>query len=84
MLTHPILDQLTELRLIGMHKALGEQLDMNDLQTLSFDERLGDLLRRLEHRVEVPLRFDGDDNMQPFAPRGLDEGVVSQRIDLLA
>ncbi len=24
MLTHPILDQLSELRLIGMHKALGE------------------------------------------------------------
>ena len=41
MLTHPILEQLTELRLIGMHKALGEQLDMNDLQTLSFDERRG-------------------------------------------
>jgi len=28
MLTHPILDQLTTLKLTGMHKALSEQLNM--------------------------------------------------------
>jgi DNA replication protein DnaC len=43
-LTHPILDQLTELRLTGMHRALAEQLKMNDLDSLSFEERFGLLL----------------------------------------
>ena len=46
MLTHPILDQLLELKLTGMHRALVEQLDMTDLDTLSFEERLGLLIDR--------------------------------------
>lgn len=46
MLTHPILQQLAELRLIGMHKALTEQLGMNDVDRLSFEERLGLLVDR--------------------------------------
>ena len=46
MLTHPILQQLAELRLIGMHKALAEQLGMNDVERLSFDERLGLMIDR--------------------------------------
>lgn len=41
MLTHPILDQLLELKLTGMHRALAEQLRANDLGPLSFEERLG-------------------------------------------
>ena len=46
MLTHPILDRLLELKLTGMHRALSEQLDMTDLDTLSFEERLGLLVDR--------------------------------------
>lgn len=46
MLTHPILEQLNELRLLGMHKALAEQLDMHDLDRLNFEERLGLLVDR--------------------------------------
>ena len=33
MLTHPILDQLTTLKLTGMHKALCEQLNMPDMES---------------------------------------------------
>ena len=45
MLTHPILDQLLELKLTGMHRAMTEQMNMNDLDRLSFEERLGLLVR---------------------------------------
>ncbi|NND01452.1 MAG: AAA family ATPase, partial [Acidimicrobiia bacterium] len=44
MLTHPILDQLLEMKLIGMHRALTEQLQMNDPAPMSFEERLGLLI----------------------------------------
>jgi len=62
MLTHPILDQLSELRLTGMHRAFAEQLDMTDLTSLSFEERFGLLLdremtarddRRMQYRLRA-------------------------------
>ncbi len=46
MMLHPTLDTLAQLRLNGMLKALQEQLDMPEIQTLSFEERLGLLLDR--------------------------------------
>ena len=46
MLNHPIFDQLLELKLTGMHRALTEQMHMDNLQTLSFEERLGLLIDR--------------------------------------
>ena len=46
MLTHPILEQLAALRLTGMHKALAEQLGMNDVDRLNFEERLGLMVDR--------------------------------------
>jgi len=58
MLIHPNPEQLAELRLTGMHKALGEQLDMNDLQELSFDERLGLMLdREITERDDRRLQY---------------------------
>lgn len=91
MLTHPILEQLTELRLTGMHKALGEQLDMNDLRTLSFDERLGLMLdremterddRRMQYRLrkarlKQPACVEDIDYRHP---RGLDKRLMRQLI----
>ena len=46
MLRHATLDQLSELKLYGMVKALQEQLAMQDLSDLSFEERLGLLVER--------------------------------------
>jgi DNA replication protein DnaC len=61
MLTHPILNQLLELKLNGMHRALREQLQMNDLHALSFEERFGLLLdremtERCDRRLQTRLR----------------------------
>ena len=91
MLTHPILEQLTELRLTGMHKALGEQLDMNDLQQLSFDERLGLMLdreiterddRRLQYRLrKARLKQSACvEDIDYRHPRGLDKRLMRQLI----
>lgn len=46
MLRHATLDQLTELRLSGMAKAFAEQLEMENVSDLSFEERLGLLVER--------------------------------------
>lgn len=45
---HPTIDKLRRLRLIGMAKALEEQLAQPDSERLSFDERLGILVDREE------------------------------------
>ena len=46
MLNHATLDQLQELKLFGMARAFEEQLQMSELQELSFEERLGLLVER--------------------------------------
>ena len=46
MLRHATLDQLQELKLHGMARAFEEQLQMPELQELSFEERLGLLVER--------------------------------------
>lgn len=46
MLKHVTLDQLQELKLHGMVRAFSEQLEMPELQELSFEERLGLLVER--------------------------------------
>jgi len=46
MLRHATLDQLTGLKLHGMAKAFEEQLSMQDVSDLSFEERLGFLVDR--------------------------------------
>lgn len=91
MLTHPILDQLSELHLSGMHKALAEQLQMNDLENLSFEERLGLLIdretteradRRLLYRLrkarlKQPACVEDIDYRHP---RGLDKRLMRQLV----
>ena len=61
MLTHPILDQLLDMKLTGMHRALTEQLQMNDPPPMSFEERLGLLIdreatERADRRLQYRLR----------------------------
>lgn len=46
MLRHATLDRLAELKLHGMAKAFEEQLSMQDVSDLSFEERLGFLVDR--------------------------------------
>ena len=46
MLTHPTLDKLHTLKCPGMAAALSEQMTLPDIDTLSFEERLGLLVDR--------------------------------------
>ena len=46
MLNHPTHDQLQQLRLFGMARALAEQQALPDIAHLSFEERLGLLVER--------------------------------------
>lgn len=48
MLIHPIIDQLASLRLTGMQKALREQLNMPDIDSMDFIQRLTLLVEREE------------------------------------
>ena len=54
-LTHPILDQLHALKLMGMYHALLEQTPMSEIAELGFEERLG----LLGDRESLPGRTDG-------------------------
>lgn len=87
MLLHPTLEKLTSLRFTGMAAALDEQMQMNSLVDLGFEERLGILLdremavrqtRRMNTRLrKARLRQDGcieDINFRH--PRGLDKSLV--------
>jgi DNA replication protein DnaC len=56
MLTHPLFEKLTQLRLLGMLLALKELMNATDTERLSFEERLGLLVdRELCHRENRQL-----------------------------
>ncbi len=55
MLNHPTHEHLTQLRLFGMARALAEQASLPDIDSLSFEERLGLLVDR--ERVERQNRL---------------------------
>jgi DNA replication protein DnaC len=89
MLHHPTLEKLQTLRLFGMHKALTEQLNMPDIDTLSFEERLGLLAdreitergdRRLKTRMrQAKLKHNACiEDIDHRAPRGLDKALILQ------
>ena len=46
MLHHPTLDKLNELKFTGMSTALTEQLSLDNIDDLAFEERLGLLVDR--------------------------------------
>lgn len=87
MLTHPILNQLQELKLTGMYHAFQEQLQMTDLEPLSFEDRFGLLVdrecteranRRLQYRLQkAKLRQSACmEDIDYRHPRGLDKSLI--------
>lgn len=87
MITHPILDRISELKLTGMHKALTEQLQMPDIEEMDFMARLGLLVeretseranRRLSTRLKkAKLRQQACvEDIDLCAPRGLDRELI--------
>ena len=89
MLPHPTLDKLQTLRLHGMLKALAEQLKTPDIDSLSFEERLGLLVdrelterddKRLSSRLrQARLRHNAClEDIDYRSPRGLDKALILQ------
>lgn len=87
MLLHPTLEKLTTLRFTGMVAALDEQMQMNSLNDMGFEERLGVLLdreiavrqtKRMNTRLrKAKLRQDSCIEDIDFRhPRGLDKSLV--------
>ena len=87
MLLHPTLEKLTTLRFTGMAAALDEQMQMDSLDDMGFEERLGLLLdreiavrqtRRMNTRLrKARLRQDSCIEDIDFRhPRGLDKSLV--------
>lgn len=87
MLTHPILDQINTLKLTGMHKALSEQLGMDEIESMDFMTRLGLMVdreiseranRRLQTRLrKAKLRQQGCfEDIDFRTPRGLDKQLM--------
>jgi len=89
MLHHPTLDKLQALRFTGMLKALQEQQQLPDIDTLSFEERLGllvdrEMTEREDRRLQTRLRKArlkhqaAVEDIDYQTPRGLDKGLMSQ------
>ena len=89
MLIHPTLEILQSLRLRGMVKALQEQLQMPEIDALSFEERLGLLLERevterestrLRSRLkQAKLRENAAiEDLDVRAQRGLDKTLMTR------
>ncbi len=87
MLTHPTLDKLQALKFTGMAEALAEQMNMPDIDTLSFEERLGLLIdrevtarenRRLSSRLRrARLKHNAAlEDIDYRQPRGLDKSLI--------
>ena len=92
MLTHPTLEKLKEMRFTGMFKALEEQMAMDGIDDMAFEERLGLLVdreaadresRRLTSRLrKAKLRQNACIEDIDFKhPRGLDRSVITRLAD---
>lgn len=89
MLTYPTLDKLKAMRFTGMARALEEQMQMAEIDSLSFEERLGLLIdremtdrenRRLTTRLKkVKLRQNAAiEDIDYRHPRGLDRSLMAK------
>ena len=87
MLTHPTLEKLHTLKWTGMASALSEQMALPDIDTLSFEERLGLLIdreiterenRRTSSRLRrARLKHQAAlENIDYRHPRGLDKSLM--------
>ena len=91
MLTHPTLDKLQALKLMGMYHALLEQVQMPEITEVLFEQRLGLLVdrestaredRRLKTRLhKAKLRQSACiEDIDYRHPRGLDTSLISSTI----
>ena len=89
MLIHPIIDKLRALRLNAMAQTLEEQMQMQDIESLSFEERLGLIVdreandrenRRLKTRLrKAKLKQNACIEDIDFRhPRGLDKSLMAK------
>jgi len=89
MLTHPTLEKLQALRLTGMARAFEDQQQLPEVDSLSFEERLGLLVdremterenRRLKTRLQqARLRQQAAlEDIDFRHPRGLDKSLMAQ------
>ena len=89
MLTQPLIQQLHDLRLRGMARALETQHQQPDLAHLSFDDRLGLLVQqetaeRQSQRLFQRLRWArlpvaaALEDVDTRTPRGIERGTWSQ------
>ena len=89
MLHHPTLEKLQTLRLMGMYKALTEQMNMPESETLGFEERLGlladrEMTERQDRRLTTRLRQARlkhnacVEDLDYRAPRGIDKALLLQ------
>jgi len=87
MLYRPLLDQLQELKLTGRRQALQEQLQMPDIDALSFTDRLGLPVdrerteranRRLQYRLQKARLQPAScpEDLDYRQPRGLDKTLL--------
>ena len=87
MLIHPIIEKLQAMKFYGMRKSFEEQLQMADIEKLSFEERFGLLVdremtqrnnRRLETRLrKAKLRYQASmEDIDFHHPRKLDKQLV--------
>jgi len=89
MLIHPTLDHLRTLRLTGMAKALEEQMQMPDIDSLSFEQRLGLMVdrevtdrenRHLQTRLKkARLRQSASvEDVDYHSSRGIDKALIAK------
>jgi len=89
MLVQPIVEKLYSLKLTGMAKALEEQLQMQDMESLSFEERLGllvdrEMTERRNRKVglrlkKAKLRLNASlEDIDYRTSHGLDKALVLQ------
>lgn len=89
MLNHPTLEKLQTLRFTGMHKALVEQMNLPEIESLSFEERLGllvdrEMTEREDRRLQTRLRKArlkhnaAVEDIDYRSPRGLDKSLMLQ------
>ena len=89
MLIHPTLDHLRTLRLTGMAKALEEQMQMADIDSLTFEQRLGlmvdrEVIERQNRNLKTRLRkarlrqSASVEDIDYRHPRGLDKALLAK------
>lgn len=92
MLHHPTLDKLNALKFTGMSAALTEQLSLQGIEDLAFEERLGllvdrEITERNNRRLTTRLRHARlkqsacMEDIDYRSPRGLDKSVVLRLAD---